>query len=231
MSTLREHFEAHGRIPLVCDPVCISTSGHVLLQPDAVNTLIEELLPLSQVITPNLAEAELLLKARSLPCKITSLGDMLVAAQKLLTFGSEAVLLKGGHVLVSEADVHSLQVPNGATLYAKPAFLLGENMEVIQTGRTGDLVVDVLCQRGVQTITLYPRPRLESKSTRGTGCTLSAALACALGNGIAGERFFQHYQRNFVSYTLQWKKQSRKQLRSRILASKPPYPLERDTVP
>lgn len=192
-STLREHFKSHGRIPLVCDPVCVSTSGHVLLQSDAVDVIIEELLPLSDVVTPNRAEAELLLKERSLPCKIASLDDMLVAARNLLTFGSEAVLLKGGHVPVSADDIGNVQAPDGTTLDIKPAFLLGENTEILQMGKTTgvtDLIVDVLCQRDVKTITLYPRPRLQSKSTHGTGCTLSAALACALGNGSTGEGFF-----------------------------------------
>ena len=192
VSTLRDHFESHGCIPLVCDPVCVSVSGDALLQSDAVSTMIEELFPLSQVITPNQAEAELLLKARSLPCKITSLADMLVAAQNLLTLGSEAVLLKGGRVIVSEDEIRNLQAPDGVELDIKPAFLLGENMEVLDYGGTsvvGDLVVDVLCRRGVKTITVYHRPRLQTKSTHGTGCTLSAALACALGNGITSEQF------------------------------------------
>ncbi|KAG8217117.1 Ribokinase-like protein [Butyriboletus roseoflavus] len=189
-STLKEHFKSHGGIPLVCDPVCVSTSGHVLLQPDAVNVIIEELIPLSKVITPNQAEAELLLKERSLPCKIASLDDMLVAAQNLVTFGSEAVLLKGGHVLVSTNDLRNVQVPDGTTLNVRPAFLPRENTEILQKDKTTgvtDLIVDVLCQRDVKTITLYPRPRLQSKSTHGTGCTLSAALACALGNGMTVE--------------------------------------------
>ncbi|KAN0073795.1 Ribokinase-like protein [Tylopilus felleus] len=190
-STLKTYFDTHGRIPLVCDPVCVSTSGHILLQTDAVKTIIEELFPLSHVITPNQAEAELLLKESGLPCRIASLEDMLVAAQNLLKLGSNAVLLKGGHVRISEDDLRNVQVPEGTTLDVRPAFLPGENTEILyksfKTERATALVVDVLCQRSVRTITLYPRPCLESKSTHGTGCTLSAALACALGNGVSVE--------------------------------------------
>lgn len=234
-STLKEHFDLHGRIPLVCDPVCVSTSGHVLLQPDAVNVIIEELFPLSDVITPNQAEAVLLLKARYLPCKIASLGDMLVAAQNLLTLVPKAVLLKGGHISVSADDIRNVQVPDGATLAIKPAFLLEENTEILRKGKTEedtDLVVDVLCQRGVtdNIFTLYPRPRLQSKSTHGTGCTLSAALACALGNEIPGEGFFQRCLGDFLSHVLQWKRQLRKRLRSRILALTLLRPLEKDSA-
>ena len=233
-STLRDRFKPHSHVPLVCDPVCVSTSGDALLQSDAVNTMIEELFPMSHVITPNQAEAELLLKARSLPCKITSLADMLVAAQNLLTLGSEAVLLKGGHVIVSEDEIRNLQAPDGIELDIKPAFLLGETMRILRHGSTSvrDLIVDVLCRlnRGVKTITLYPRPRLQTKSTHGTGCTLSAALACALGNGIAGEWFGQHCLEEFHSHILQWKKQQHKRLRSRISALRPPRPLAKDTA-
>ncbi|KAF9228850.1 hypothetical protein BS17DRAFT_691780 [Gyrodon lividus] len=187
-STLKEHFESNGHIPLVCDPVCVSTSGHVLLQPEAISTMVDELFPLAQLITPNKSEAELLLKARSLRSDITSLRDMLIAAQNLLTLGPEAVLLKGGHISVSVGDIKTVAAPDDASVEVNYDFLLGENMEILQTAKTSateSLVVDVLCQRGIKTITLYPQPRLQSRSTHGTGCTLSAALACALGNGIA----------------------------------------------
>ena len=49
------------RLPLVVDPVMVATSGAVLLQPDAVDAVSTELLPLADWITPNLPEAELLL--------------------------------------------------------------------------------------------------------------------------------------------------------------------------
>lgn len=109
-SMLKTHFHAHGRIPFVCDPVCVSTSGHVLLQSDAVKVAIKELFPLPHVITPNQAGAELLLKESGLPCYVASLGDMLAAAQNLLKLGSDAVLLKGGHICVLD-DVRSVRVP------------------------------------------------------------------------------------------------------------------------
>ncbi|KAF9239133.1 Phosphomethylpyrimidine kinase-domain-containing protein [Melanogaster broomeanus] len=184
--TLKEHFESNGRVPLVCDPVCVSTSGHILLQPEAINTIIDELFPLAQLITPNRPEAELLLKARSFPSDISSLHDMILAAQNLLTLGPEAVLLKGGHISISLDDMKTVAVPGSASVEIDYEFLLGENMEIIETATasiSAGLVVDVLCQHGGKAITLYPRPRLQSKSTHGTGCTLSAALVCAIGNG------------------------------------------------
>ncbi|KAH7890084.1 Phosphomethylpyrimidine kinase-domain-containing protein [Phlebopus sp. FC_14] len=184
-STLEERFADKGRIPLVCDPVCVSTSGHALLRPDAIDTMVNELFPLAQLITPNKAEAELLLKSRSLPSSIGSLKDMIGATKNLLTLGSQAVLLKGGHIDVSMAEVESVSTAEGTSVKVCSDFLLRENMEILEEGMRSQntLVVDVLGQVD-GTITLYPRPRIQSTSTHGTGCTLSAALACAVGTGV-----------------------------------------------
>ena len=76
--------------PLVVDPVLISTSGHALLQDDAVEVLLHRLLPLAALVTPNLPEA-----ARLSGCSVDDGG--LNAAQVLLDKGAAAVLVKGGH--------------------------------------------------------------------------------------------------------------------------------------
>ena len=52
--------KAHATLRLVVDPVMVAKSGVPLLQPDAVNALIERLLPLALVLTPNVPEAEAL---------------------------------------------------------------------------------------------------------------------------------------------------------------------------
>lgn len=79
--------------PLVCDPVMVSTSGHKLLRDDAIRTMVEELFPLSALITPNLPEAETVL-GRS----VQTPEEMEEAAHRLLDCGCKAVLLKGGHL-------------------------------------------------------------------------------------------------------------------------------------
>ena len=99
---------------------------------------------------------------------------MLVGAHNLLKLGSDAVLLKGGRIRISEDYICNVQVgPEGTTLDVRPAFLQGENTEILykslKTERATEIVADVLCQRSVSTITLCPRPRLQSKSTHGTG--------------------------------------------------------------
>ena len=77
---------------LVVDPVCVSQSGHRLLNEDAEDVLRRLLLPLADLLTPNKPEAELL---AGMP--IEDENDVRRAAEKLFTLGARAVLLKGGH--------------------------------------------------------------------------------------------------------------------------------------
>ena len=81
------------RVPLVVDPVMVSTSGTRLLQPRALEILMKQLLPLATLVTPNLSEAEILGGQ-----KISSLQEMTVAAQKIHARFGCAVLVKGGHL-------------------------------------------------------------------------------------------------------------------------------------
>ena len=82
-----------GRFHLVVDPVMVASSGDALLKKDAVRAYEEELLPLADVITPNLDEAAVLLGR-----KITGLRAMAPAAAELRAKYGAAVLLKGGHL-------------------------------------------------------------------------------------------------------------------------------------
>ncbi|WP_448203032.1 bifunctional hydroxymethylpyrimidine kinase/phosphomethylpyrimidine kinase [Azospirillum sp. sgz302134] len=88
-----EYEERAVNVPLVVDPVMVAKSGHFLLEPEAVLTLRKRLLPLAEVVTPNLPEAEAL---TDIP--VRTLDDMRRAAEMIRTFGPKAVLLKGGHL-------------------------------------------------------------------------------------------------------------------------------------
>lgn len=90
----------HGRIPLVVDPVMIATSGGKLLEDSAVRTLIDELLPLATMITPNLDEARVLWER-----EVSSVEEMEACAQELSGRLGTAVLVKGGHLKGDAADV------------------------------------------------------------------------------------------------------------------------------
>lgn len=80
------------KLPLVLDPVMVSTSGSVLLEQSAIEALKKELLPLAEWITPNLPEAELLLGR-----KLCSERDCLDAARECHEKWGASILLKSGH--------------------------------------------------------------------------------------------------------------------------------------
>ena len=77
----------------VVDPVMISTSGQRLMEEDALDSLISDLLPVARVITPNIPEAEQLTRV-----PITSEPEMRQAAAMIRGLGARAVLIKGGHL-------------------------------------------------------------------------------------------------------------------------------------
>ncbi len=81
------------KLPLVIDPVMAAEAGGKLLMDEAVSVLIEELLPLASVITPNISEAE-----RLSGLKIMDLKGAEKAAKKIGELGAKAVIVTGGHL-------------------------------------------------------------------------------------------------------------------------------------
>ena len=96
------HYEAKN---IVVDPVMVATSGSALMKNDAVQTLIEELLPISTLVTPNIPEARVLSGLT-----IQTKEDMIAAAKQIGDQYQCAVLLKGGH---SINDANDLLYANG----------------------------------------------------------------------------------------------------------------------
>ena len=96
------HYEAKN---IVVDPVMVATSGSALMKNDAVQTLIEELLPISTLVTPNIPEAQVI-SGLSIETK----EDMIIAAKHIGDNYHCAVLLKGGH---SINDANDLLYANG----------------------------------------------------------------------------------------------------------------------
>jgi hydroxymethylpyrimidine/phosphomethylpyrimidine kinase len=88
-----EFFKRGKRLPLIVDPVMISTSGARLLKPSAIALLKNKLLPLATLVTPNLDEAEILI-GRSLK----SVEDLRSAAREIHGRFGCAALVKGGHL-------------------------------------------------------------------------------------------------------------------------------------
>ena len=106
--------------PLVVDPVMIAKSGAPLLRPEAIDTLITELIPLAKVVTPNRFEAE-----RLVGIKITSIDDAKLAAKKIVEeLGAEAAVVKGGH-LVGDRAIDVLYYQGDYEVYEAPRILDG----------------------------------------------------------------------------------------------------------
>lgn len=96
----------------VCDPVMISKSGHALLAASAVAALVEELLPLATVVTPNVHEAEKLARM-----EVRTLADAAEAGRRIIAMGARAVLVKGGH-LAERPATDTLVTATGVRLFA-----------------------------------------------------------------------------------------------------------------
>lgn len=97
---------------VVVDPVMVATSGHRLLDDDAVDSVRRQLMPRADLITPNLPEAALLL-GESEP-EAASIEQMRDQAGRLIEHGARGVLLKGGHGVDDEV-VDVLALADGTT--------------------------------------------------------------------------------------------------------------------
>ena len=78
---------------IVLDPVMVAKGGAELIDKKAISLLKSKMIKKALIITPNIPEAEILTKT-----KITTNGDMVYAASKLLEYGAKNVLIKGGHL-------------------------------------------------------------------------------------------------------------------------------------
>ena len=125
---------------VILDPVAVATSGDALLEPDAASAMRDTLLPLADLVTPNVPEAELLTGL-----KISDVDDMTKAGDALLKRGVYAALMKGGHL-------------------------------------EGKSVVDVLVS--AEGANIMSGPRLRTRHTHGTGCTLASAVAANMALGL-----------------------------------------------
>jgi len=128
-------------IPIVLDPVMVSTGGHRLLADGAAAALKSRLIPLAALVTPNIPEAKALVGMRG-----SARDQAERAARALMAMGAQAALIKGGHATRATID-------------------------------------DVLVWKGG--VEIYAFPRVKTKHTHGTGCTLSSAIACGLAKGLS----------------------------------------------
>ncbi len=148
---------ANGIEKLVIDPVMVAKSGDPLLHISARTALMEHLLPLAYVVTPNVPEAEVLAGI-----DIRTEADVQEAARRIHALGPKHVVIKGGHLDINDAAYRA------------------------HTHEPGDdepaVCIDYLFDG--KAFELFTGPRIHSKNTHGTGCTYSAAIAAFLGQGL-----------------------------------------------
>lgn len=92
IEVVARQLKKHAAVNVVLDPVMVAQSGDKLLRDSAIEALKKHLIPLADIITPNVPEAEVLLDS-----KINEKSGMADAAQNLTRFGCQSVLVKGGH--------------------------------------------------------------------------------------------------------------------------------------
>lgn len=100
MQAVAKKLKEYNPRNVVIDPVMYAKNGCPLMDPDAIDTLIGTIIPLADMLTPNIPEAE---KITGL--SIDSVSDMERAAEKIYEMGTKHVLLKGGHAAGSALDV------------------------------------------------------------------------------------------------------------------------------
>jgi hydroxymethylpyrimidine/phosphomethylpyrimidine kinase len=120
-----EHWGLH---PLVVDPVAVATSGAVLISPDGLAALRQILMPLADLVTPNLAEAALLAGWAEPPAHRAAMEEV---GHAVLALGPGAVLVKGGHLAGPEAPDLLLRRAQD------PTWLPGRRLDSRNTHGTG----------------------------------------------------------------------------------------------
>ena len=99
---IAETLSEYPEIPIIFDPVMVTSSGDSLIEDQTVTTFKEQLFPLAELVTPNLDEAGMLAGM-----EVRTIDDMKKAASRLLQYGCKSVLIKGGHLAGSElCDVY-----------------------------------------------------------------------------------------------------------------------------
>jgi hydroxymethylpyrimidine/phosphomethylpyrimidine kinase len=163
ISVIAEKLKHYGARHIVLDPVMVATSGGKLIADDAIAALREQLIPLAEVVTPNIPEAEVLSGLR-----ITSPQEMVEAAKTICETYHCSVLLKGGHRTNDANDL----------LYRDDGYewFYGERIDNPNTHGTGCTLSSAIASNLAKGMAL-------SDSVRAAKAYLSGALAAMLDLG------------------------------------------------
>lgn len=168
-----ERLKYYGAKNIVVDPVMVSTSGSALIKDDAVRTLIDELLPISLLVTPNIPEAQVLSGL-----SIESEDDMIAAAEKIGDDYNCSVLLKGGHSL---NDANDLLYSRGEMLWFR-----GKRIDNPNTHGTGCTLSSAVASNLAKGFTLFESVKRAKDYISGA---LEAMLDLGSGSGPMNHAF------------------------------------------
>jgi hydroxymethylpyrimidine kinase/phosphomethylpyrimidine kinase len=158
---------------LVVDPVVRSTSGFDLIDNEALRSLIKNLFPLADIITPNIPEAE-----RISGVAIESERDIQDAASVMHEMGAKKVLIKGGHFDSGQWSVASGQSePGGNATVMERA-----NLQKPARSKGKKKIAADFLFLGEELYKIEARYH-DTTATHGTGCVLSAAITANLALG------------------------------------------------
>ena len=160
---IADRLKLYDAAKVVVDPVMVATSGSALMKNDAVQTLIDELLPLAVLVTPNIPEAKIL---SGLTIKTEE--DMMTAAKHIGDTYNCSVLLKGGH---SINDANDLLYANGKLMWFE-----GKRIDNPNTHGTGCTLSSAIAANLAKGFTL-------SESVKRAKDYISGALAAMLDLG------------------------------------------------
>ena len=168
---------------LVVDPVMVAKGGAPLIENEAKQSLIEELLPLAFVITPNIPEAEVLSKI-----KICSVDDMKKSAKIIHNLGAKNVVVKGGHLAGDAIDI----LYDGKTFHE----FISERIDTKNTHGTG-----CTYSAAIATILANKKPVLEAVKTAKKYITDALRFSLCLGRGYGPTNHFAPILRDSQRYT------------------------------
>lgn len=163
---------------LVVDPVMISTSGDMLASPTILDTLRQELLPMSEIVTPNLKEASALVGGEPLG----TIADMCAAAKSIHKLGPRYVLIKGGHLQTAGSVIDILY--DGETYHE----LRGPRVDTRNTHGTGCCLASCIAAELAKGAQMLPAVMA---SRRFVEEALERSREFLIGNGPQGP--FNHF--------------------------------------
>lgn len=183
-----EGLQKHRVKNIVLDPVMVSTSGSNLASDESVHVLKNELFPLVEVITPNLAEAKVLSGI-----EICSKKDVEEAAVKIANHHAVAVLIKGGHLL---GDADDLICYDGKLIWLPGERIINANTHGTGCTLSSAIACGLAQEAGIE------------KSIRNAKRYVAGAIADGLNLG-AGRGPLNHFYKNHPEKNVESSKKDR----------------------